>query len=109
MQRALFFLSVDSKLLPDASISSNSCSPGDFIEISTVEKRTKKQTPQVAPEVAKETDIKTSSLFACPSEGCVKSFQRYYNLEQHLLYGKCKKVQERYNLADMAKLSYTDT
>lgn len=33
-----------------------------------------------------------SSLLSCPIEGCILTYQRYHNLERHLLFGKCKLV-----------------
>lgn len=49
-----------------------------------------------------------SSLLSCPVEGCIRTYQKYYNLERHLLSGKCKLVSEKYTLLDNAKLSYTE-
>ena len=49
-----------------------------------------------------------SSLLPCPVEGCISTYQRYHNLERHLLFGKCKLVSEKYTLLDTAKLAYAE-
>lgn len=49
-----------------------------------------------------------SSLLPCPIEGCTRTYQRYHNLERHLLFGKCKLVSEKYTLLDTAELAYAD-
>ena len=49
-----------------------------------------------------------SSLLPCPVEGCIRTYQRYHNLERHLLFGKCKLVSEKYTLLDTAKLAYAE-
>ena len=46
-----------------------------------------------------------SSLLSCPVEGCIHTYQKYHNLECHLLFGKCKLVSEKYTLLDAAKLA----
>ena len=50
----------------------------------------------------------TSSLLSCPVEGCIRTYQKYHNLERHLLFGKCKLVSKKYNLLDTAKLAYVE-
>ena len=45
-------------------------------------------------------------LFACPEEGCVKSFQRFTSLEYHLNVGRHKYVLESLTLLDKAMMSY---
>jgi hypothetical protein len=47
-----------------------------------------------------------SPLFPCPENGCVKSFQRFSNLENHLDFGKHKYALERETFLDKAMLSY---
>ena len=54
------------------------------------------------------TEEQTPKLFTCPVDGCVKCFQQYDSLENHLQYGSCKLVPERENLFDKAKICYTD-
>ena len=55
-----------------------------------------------------DADEQTTKLFSCPVDGCVKLFQRYSSLENHLQYGKCNIVPERQNLFDMARIMYRD-
>jgi hypothetical protein len=45
-------------------------------------------------------------LFACPEEGCVKSYQRYSSLQKHLDCGKHKRALESETLFDRAILGY---
>jgi len=47
------------------------------------------------PMEATATD---ESLFPCPNDGCVKTYQRYSALEKHLSFGKCELVLERASL-----------
>ena len=54
------------------------------------------------------TQEQTPKLFTCPIDGCVKCFQQYTSLENHLQYGLCKLVPERENRFDKAKISYRD-
>ena len=54
------------------------------------------------------TQEQTPKLFTCPPYGCVKCFQQYASLENHLQYGSRKLVPERENLFDKAKISYRD-
>lgn len=53
-----------------------------------------------------EVQIKENDLFTCPFEGCVRTFQRYSNMEHHMSYGKCQLKPERRTLLDKAKLIY---
>ena len=45
-------------------------------------------------------------LFFCPEDGCVKSYQRYYSLEQHLCHGRHKYALEHKTLYDKAMALY---
>lgn len=49
-----------------------------------------------------------NEIYSCPIEGCICSFKLYYNMENHILYGKCKFVTERRTLLDKAKLKYRE-
>ncbi|KAK3742926.1 hypothetical protein QZH41_015295, partial [Actinostola sp. cb2023] len=57
-----------------------------------------------------ETAVKSPppSLFACPNEGCTRSFQRYSSMVNHVSYGKCKYKEERETLLDKANIGYKD-
>ncbi|KAL9977161.1 hypothetical protein ACROYT_G014539 [Oculina patagonica] len=37
-----------------------------------------------------EEEGASSGLLSCPVDGCICTYQKYYNLERHLLFGKCK-------------------
>ena len=52
--------------------------------------------------------VDASSLLSCPVDGCIRTYQKYHNLERHLLFGKCKLVSEKYTLLDTAKLAYAE-
>lgn len=68
----------------------SSFSEGTFIEITS---KPKSQTPSKMPEEEDEEDEEENEededdhrekLFTCPIEGCVKVFQRYTSLDNHL-------------------------
>ena len=42
----------------------------------------------------------------CPDEGCHRTFQRYGALQNHMLYGRHEKKQEKITLIDRAKKGY---
>ena len=42
-------------------------------------------------------------LLMCPDEGCHRTFQRYGALQNHMLYGRHEKNQEKITLIDRAK------
>lgn len=50
----------------------------------------------------------TSALLSCPVDGCICTYQKYYNLERQLLCERCKFVSEKYILLDYARLSYLE-
>ncbi|PFX23781.1 hypothetical protein AWC38_SpisGene11646 [Stylophora pistillata] len=93
-------------------------SSGDFVETSN---QTARQRPEVLLENTpvevveeKEKDegeardeseeVIHNGLFSCPSEECVFEFQKYSNLEYHILYGKCRIVEEKTTLVDKVKI-----
>ena len=51
-------------------------------------------------------EAKSTSLFACPEEGCAKTFLRHSSLLRHLDCGKHQLVLERETLFDKAALEY---
>lgn len=53
-----------------------------------------------------DTDHEESKLFFCPEEGCVKSYQRFSSLQQHLDCGKHTYALEHETLYDKAMTSY---
>ena len=45
-------------------------------------------------------------LFSCPTEGCIKVYERHASLEKHISFGKCKMLPEKETLLDKAKKAY---
>lgn len=60
----------------------------------------------MASEVTAE-NAENCKLFACPNEGCVKTYQRYGSMVNHTLYGQCVFQPERESLLDTAKIMYS--
>ena len=91
-------------------------SDGDFVPCSRTKRVTAKKPGEgddgdKQEEGEKEDEDEeedTSALFSCPVDGCICTYQRYYNLEYHLLFGKCKLVSERHTLLDHAMLAYVE-
>ena len=71
---------------------------------------TKRHTPSstegLQEDTKNEVEAKSTSLFACPEEGCAKTFLRHSSLLQHLDCGKQQLVLEREKLFDKAALEY---
>lgn len=88
----------------------SSVSEGSF---STIVSKTKavvkasKNSKQVTSDDESDEDD-TSKLFSCPVEGCVKMYQRFTSLDNHLQYGKCKLEQEKESLFDKAIALYQE-
>ena len=114
----MFFCLVQVSLLLPISSTAIELSSGGFVETSN---QTAAQRPENTPvEVVEEKEkdegegeardeseeVFHSGLFSCPSEGCVFEFQKYSNPEYHILYGKCKIVEEKTTLIDKAKIIY---
>ena len=53
-----------------------------------------------------EVENGREKLFACPNEGCIKTYQRYGSMINHTLYGQCVFQSERESLMDTAKVLY---
>ena len=70
-------------------------------------RKDRRHCPRTEESVA-SADCESASLFSCPVEGCVSTFQRHCNLERHMHYGKCIFVEERYSLLDKAKILYAE-
>lgn len=90
-----------------ANVSKAELSKGDFVPCSKG-KRVTKAKPEHTEEEEDNGEDDTSGLLSCPVDGCICTYQKYYNLERHLLFGKCKLVSEKHTLLDHAKLSYVE-
>lgn len=82
-------------------------SEGDFVEIVRRPENVEVQESR-DDEEEEDSEESTSSLFTCPKDGCVKEYKRYSSLENHILYGECKRVHERESLLDKAKIMYRE-
>ena len=86
----------------------NSCfSDGDFVEISTGRRAVQESATSLEDENDNANEHK-GNIFACPVEGCVKLFQRYSSLENHLQYRTCNIVPKRECLFALARIIYKD-
>ena len=81
-------------------------SPGDFVDV--YQRRQESSTTEQQSEVEEQTEatVADQSLFSCPSEGCIKVYQRYSALEKHLFFGMYKLIPEQESLLDKEKRSY---
>ena len=70
--------------------------------------KTKSQETVKQPPGEVEEDQGQDALFSCPNVGCIKVYQRYCALENHLCYGKCEFLPVRETLMDKAKVLYHD-
>jgi hypothetical protein len=101
----MFFFSV-AKTMPISSLDAP-FSSGDFADISSTKEKVPKGKPTNVP-AAQQEEHDGNELFPCPVDGCVKLYQRYSALENHMAYGKCDLVQEKYTLMDQAKIIYNE-
>ena len=81
------------------------------VSFETVKARQRsEQTTELASATERDSDEenseKRSGLFHCPEEGCVKSFQQYSSLEEHLDCDKHKYALEHETLYDKAMIRY---
>ena len=53
-----------------------------------------------------EVENGREKLFACPNEGCIKTYQRFGSMVINTLYGQCVFQAERESLIDTAKVLY---
>jgi len=83
---------------------------GDFSNLNVKENVPKhRNTAEPERQRTDQTPLPTKDdIYFCPVEGCICSFQRHCNLENHVLYGKCKFVEEKLTLLDKAKLKYRE-
>ena len=57
-------------------------------------------------ETENSVEKEEQKLLMCPDEGCHRTFQRYGALQNHMLYGRHEKKQEKITLIDRAKKGY---
>ena len=83
----LFLLSVPSKL-PCLSYEFE-LSPGDFVQCWEKKPSAKATESQISSKTVDEEIVEDSGLFCCPVDGRMKTYQRYSNLENHIMFGQC--------------------
>ena len=87
-------------------------SSGTFVEISSSKPARNSSTvnkvsdAEKVPEEKDDMAVLKNGLFSCPIEGCVKTFEKYSNLEKHMFYAQCNLVTERECPLDQAKIMY---
>lgn len=70
--------------------------------------------PQVYDEVDRDANTKENlaradeALFACPEEGCTRTFLRHSSMQRHLDCGKHERALERETLTDRAIKAYAE-
>ncbi|KAK3745370.1 hypothetical protein QZH41_001408 [Actinostola sp. cb2023] len=128
-------LPVNIRILPNTSAETE-VSPGEFVEASSPRLSQQTERRELPREKKKEGDderteedkdeeenededkeaeaedgtkivSKNNGLFSCPCQGCVSTFQKHSSLEYHILYGKCKLLEEKHTLLDKAKILYS--
>ena len=100
------------KLIPGAegntaklpALKVNKSHPSTFTVVT--QRHTSSSTEGLQDDVTNEVEAKSTSLFACPEEGCAKTFLRHSSLLRHLDCGKHQLVLERETLFDKAALEY---
>ena len=87
---------------------------GDFTSVKPKRKETlQRQDTEVegsSESSSSETEKEETSvrIFSCPEEGCLKRYQRYSYLQQHLDSGKHARALEREPLLDQAVYGYAE-
>ena len=76
--------------------------PAGFVRASAA----RKQPKQTVTCGSSKEEHPADSLFHCSNEGCVKVYQTYAGLENHILYGTCELKEENATLMDRAKKLY---
>ena len=100
------------KLIPGAEVNTaklpalevNKSHPSTFAVVT--QRHTSSSTEGLQDDATNEVEAKFTSLFACPEQGCAKTFLRHSSLLRHLDCGKHKLVLEREPLFDKAALEY---
>ena len=100
------------KLIPGVEVNTaklpalevNKSHPSTFTVVT--QRHTSTSTEGFQDDATNEVGAKSTSLFACPEEGCAKTFLRHSSLLRHLDYGKHQLVLEHKTLFDKAALEY---
>ena len=100
------------KVIPGAEVNTaklpalqvNKSHPSTFTVVTQC--HTSSSTEGLQDDATNEVEAKSTSLFACPEEGCAKTFLTHSSLLRHLDCGKHQLVLERETLFDKAALEY---
>ena len=74
------------------------------------QRKAKPHRPQksFSPQQCQETADELNSLYSCPEEGCVKTYQRFSALQHHLDCGRHERALEHETLLDKAAHGYSE-
>lgn len=84
---------------------SNQLSDAHFIPTKAKPLRPQKS---FSPQQCQETADELSSLYSCPEEGCMKTYQRFSALQHHLDCGRHERALEHETLLDKAAHGYSE-
>ena len=108
------FQDLDNFSMPHLTVIKDTCHPKQpFSPIRARKSSTKESRATVLPDPEYEdSDAEehgsTMGLFTCTEEGCVKSFQRFSSLQNHLDVGKHNYVLEQETFLDKAMVQYAE-
>ena len=108
------FQDLDNFSMPHLTVIKDTCHPKQpFSAIRVPKSSTKESSATVLPDPEYEDNDaeqhgSTVGLFTCIEEGCVKSFQRFSSLQNHLDVGKHNYVLERETFLDKAMVQYAE-
>ncbi|KAK2564634.1 hypothetical protein P5673_012106 [Acropora cervicornis] len=108
------FQDLDNFSMPHLTVIKDTCHPKQpFSAIRAPKSSTKESSATVLPYPEYEDNDaeqhgSTVGLFTCIEEGCVKSFQRFSSLQNHLDVGKHNYVLERETFLDKAMVQYAE-
>ena len=106
------FQALDNFFMPHLAVIKDTCHPKQPVSAIRARKRsTKESSATVLPDPEYEdSDAEqhgsTAGLFTCKEEGCIKSFQRFSSLQNHLDVGK--HILERETFLDKAMVQYAE-
>ena len=79
-----------------------------FSELKPKRRQVDECTSETVASAESNSETDDDTLFTCPEEGCVKTFQRFSSLHKHLDGGSHKYALERESLLDKAMLRYAE-